>query len=295
MSRSRMQIAKADIVSYFDALPNHVLKLKDIRAALSEQRNFWRLAQNTTSAQFISFLEKHSKLKPYDFPFPQRSEKCFAWGEVPLMQVLLSLKKGLHFSHYTAMRLHGLTEQVPNSVYLTSPRTSTQTSQKQKIGQAEIDEAFKQAARASSNWVEHEDKRIFLLNGADSGNVGVITHAATNDDGKEVTVKVTSIERTLIDVTVKPIYAGGFFEVAKAFALSRDKLSVNKLVSMVRTLDYTYPYHQAIGYYLEKAGFKPSQLDIVKRIPIENDFYLGHDMGETRYDPTWRLFVPKGF
>lgn len=295
MSRSRMQIAKADIVNHFDELPEHVLKLKDIRTALTEQRAFWRLAQSTTSAQFVSFLEMHSKLKRYDFLFPQRGEKCYVWGDVPLMRILLSLKKGLHFSHYTAMRIHGLTEQVPNSVYLTSVRTSGHPTDREKISQVEIDEAFKQSARISSNWVEHENKRIFLLNGTDSGNLGVVSQSTNDDDGREVTVRVTNIERTLIDATVKPIYAGGVFEVAKAFALASERLSVNKLIAMVRNLGYVYPYHQAIGYYLERAGYKSSQLDIVRRLPMENDFYLSHEMGETRYEPTWRLFVPKGF
>jgi predicted transcriptional regulator of viral defense system len=99
----------------------------------------------------------------------------------------------------------------------------------------------------------------------------------------------------LIDATVKPMYAGGVFEVAKAFALAKDRLSVNKLIPMLRRLDFTYPYHQAIGYYLERAGYKSSQLDLVRRLPMEHDFYLTHEMGETRYEPTWRLFVPNGF
>ena len=71
---------------------------------------------------------------------------------------------------------------------------------------------------------------------------------------------MTNVERTLIDATVKPMYAGGVFEVAKAFALANDRLSVNKLMPMLRKLDFSYPYHQAIGYYLERAGYKSSQL-----------------------------------
>lgn len=295
MSRSRLQIAKADIVSYFDGLPDHALKLKDVRAALAEQRAFWRLAQNTTSAQFIDFLEKHSKLKRYEFPFPQRSETCYAWGDVPLLQILLSLKKGLHLSHYTAMRIHGLTEQVPNSVYLTSVRASGHSIKREKIGQDEIDHAFAQPARISTNWVDHEGKKIFLLHGADTGDQGVVAQQANDDDGRAINVKVTNIERTLIDATVKPIYAGGVFEVAKAFALARDRLSANKLISLLKRLDYVYPYHQAIGYYLDRAGYSSSQLDIARRLPMEHDFYLTHEMGETRYEPTWRLFVPNGF
>jgi predicted transcriptional regulator of viral defense system len=295
MSRSRMQIAKADIVSHLDGLSSHVLKPKEIRAVLAEQRDFWRLAQNTTSAQFIGFLERHSNLKPYEFPFPQRGEKCYAWGEVPLLTILLSLKKGLHFSHYTAMRIQGLTEQSPKSVYLTDERTTSHPIEREKLSQSDIDQAYNHPIRISSNWVEYGEKKVYLLNGADTSHLGVVVQQATDDDGKEVSVRVTNIERTLIDVTVKPMYAGGVFEVAKAFALARDQLSVNKLMPMLRKLDFAYPYHQAIGYYLERAGYKSSQLDLVRRLPMEYDFYLAHEMGETRYEPTWRLFVPNGF
>ena len=294
MSRSRIQIAKADIVSHFNGLPSHVLKLKEIRAVLAEQRGFWRLAQNTTAAQFVGFLEKHSKLKLYEFQFPQRSENCYAWGEVPLLTILLNLKKGLHFSHYTAMRMHGLTEQLPKSVYLTDERTTSHPTEREKLSQTDIDHAFKRPARISNNWVEYNDKKIYLLNGADTGHLGVVVQQATDEDGQEVQVRVTNVERTLIDATVKPMYAGGVFEVAKAFALANDRLSVNKLMPMLRKLDFSYPYHQAIGYYLERAGYKSSQLDLVRRLPMEHDFYLTHEIGVTRYEPTWRLFVPNG-
>lgn len=294
-NRSRIQIAKPDIVSYFDGHPNSILKLKEIRAILSDQRAFWRLAQNTTAEQFISFLEKHSKLKPFEFSFPQRTEKCYVWGDVPLLTILLALKKNLHFSHYTAMRMQGLTEQSPTSIYITDERRSSYQRDHEKIGQAEIDQAFKQAPKISHNWVEHAGKKIYLLNGADTEHLGVITERVNDEDGKEVRVRITNLERTLIDITVRPVYAGGIFEVAKAFELAKNVVSINKLVAMLRKLNFTYPYHQAIGYYLERAAYKPSQIDLIRRIPIECDFYLMHEMSETRYASDWRLFVPSGF
>lgn len=69
MNRSRLQIAKADIVSHFDSLPTQVFKLKEIRAIVSAQRAFWRLAQNTAVEQVVDFLIEHSKLKFLEFPF----------------------------------------------------------------------------------------------------------------------------------------------------------------------------------------------------------------------------------
>ena len=297
MNRTRIQIAKPDIVSHFDGLPNPVLKLKEIRAILSDQRAFWRLAQSTTADQFIDFLENHSKLKSFEFPFPQRAEKCYVWGDVPLLTILLALKKDLHFSHYTAMRMHGLTEQSPTSIYLTDERKKSYPSspEREKLGQTEIDHAFKQAPKVSNNWVERAGKKIYLLNGADTVHLGVVTKQVNDDDGKEVQVRITNVERTLIDITVRPIYAGGVFEVAKAFELAKGIASINKLVAMLLKLNYAYPYHQAIGYYLERAAYKPSQIDLIRRLPIECDFYLTHEMSETQYSSDWHLFVPNGF
>jgi predicted transcriptional regulator of viral defense system len=103
------------------------------------------------------------------------------------------------------------------------------------------------------------------------------------------------LERTLIDITVRPVYAGGVFEVAKAFELAKDKLSVNALTAMLKKLKYTYPYHQAIGFYLERAGYKSSLTDLLRKIPMKFDFYLTHQKGETDFVKDWRLHIPKGF
>ncbi|MBK3786644.1 hypothetical protein IQ288_19910 [Burkholderia sp. R-69980] len=297
MNRTRIQIAKADIVKHFDHLPEHVLKLKEIRAILASQRDFWRLAQSTTAEHFIAFLKEHAKLKEIDFPFPQRAERCYVWGEVPLLSILLSLKKNLYLSHYTAMRLHGLTEQSPTTIYITDERGISGSGQHERaqLGQAEIDLAFSRPPRVSHNWVEHAGKKIYLLNGAHTGHLGVATEPVTDEGGQEVLARLTNLERTLIDITVRPVYAGGVFEVAKAFELAKDRVSINRLVAMLRKLDFAYPYHQAIGYYLERAGYKPSQIDLIRRLPIEHNFYLMHEMDETRYVSNWRLAVPDGF
>lgn len=58
---------------------------------------------------------------------------------------------------------------------------------------------------------------------------------------------------------------------------------INKLVAMLKRLNFIYPVHQAIGYYAERAGYKSSQLDLLKRLPMEHDFFLSHAMTDTRY------------
>lgn len=293
MNKTRIQIAKPDIVAFFDAHPKRILKLKEIAAILSHERGFWRLAQRTNTQQFIRFLIENGKLKQLDFPFPYRSETRYVWGDVPLLEVLLTLKKDAYFSHYTAVRMHGLTEQVPKTIYLNHEQRPQP--QNPHLEQGRIAAAFSRRPRVSQNAIDFGDVRVCMVNGMHTNQLGVVDEEVSYDGDTKVRVRLTNIERTLIDITVRPAYSGGVFEVQKAFRLAKDQVSVNALAAMLRKLKYVYPYHQAIGYYLERAGYKSSLLDLLRSFPMDYDFYLAHEMGETEYVEGWRLFVPKGF
>lgn len=61
-------------------------------------------------------------------------------------------------------------------------------------------------------------------------------------------VRVTSLERTLLDATVRPGYAGGVANVLEAYRRAREDLNVSRLINTLGELDHVYPYHQAIGF-----------------------------------------------
>ena len=124
-----------------------------------------------------------------------------------------------------------------------------------------------------------------------TGNNGV-----TEMPGPEgETLQVTDVERTLIDITVRPEYAGGVFEVLKAFRNAHQKVSVNRLAAMLRKINYTYPYHQAIGFYMDKAGvYSPSQIELLQKFDVAFDFYLAHQLDSPHYSKKWRLYLPEG-
>lgn len=293
MSTKKIVLAQAAIFSYFDKSHSRVFKRKELADILTTKRESWRLAQATTTTQFIDFLTDSGKLAPVEFRFPANPIKCYVWGEPPLHYVLTNLKSGVHFSHYSALRMHGLTEQVPKSIYLTVERPVASKPASLDLSAMEI--AFQQAPRVSSNWVKYDDRRIYLLNGAHTNNLGVVKKAVSDDNASEVTVSLTGLERTLIDIAVRPFYAGGVFEVAKAFEIAKENVSIKKLVALLRELKFIYPHHQTIGYYLERADYAASQIDLLRSLPIKHDFYLVHGMRKPSYSERWRLFVPKGF
>ncbi|GMU34273.1 MAG: hypothetical protein AMXMBFR20_21450 [Planctomycetia bacterium] len=238
-----------------------------------------------------------TKLSKVTFPFPKpyARETRFIWGDVDLREVMLTLKPNCHFSHYSAMQLHGLTEQVPKTTYINFEQqlASNPTGE---LAQKNIDAAFRRPVRTTKYIAETDQFRVCILNGKNTGYLGVeeIDHRPAGG-GRKFKIRLTGIERTLIDVAVRPVYSGGVFEVFKAYRLARETVSVNKLAAMLQKLRFIYPYHQVIGYYLERSGYRSTQIDLLRRFPMEFDFYLEHNMKQTEYVKAWRLYVPKGF
>ncbi|MEK6677158.1 MAG: hypothetical protein AABZ47_16080 [Planctomycetota bacterium] len=285
------------MIQAFEELHSRVFRQRDIESILKVHRAKWRLAQTTGTREFIDYLKESGKLKKLEFPFPRRKEIRYTWGVAPLEEALLTLKPNIHFSHYTAVRMHGLTEQDPKRIYLNFEQLSEGTASGNLV-QERIDHAFSRPQRVTNNECRIGELRICLLNGRKTGYLGVETRDVSVGNGPEtVSARVTDIERTLIDITVRPSYAGGVAEVLKAYERAGSQASVNRLAALLIQLDHTYPYHQAVGFYLERSGaYSASMIDLFYgKFAREFDFYLTYQMEKPRFDSKWRLFVPRGF
>jgi hypothetical protein len=295
MAKSRIQIAKPDILRYFDDLPSKVLHHADLARILGEQRAFWRLTVGTSTATFIQFLIASGKLSVFEFPFPKPYKKktVYTWGPVPFYEVVLGISSKCYFSHYSAVKIHGLTEQTPKTFFVNEEQR-LQSWLAGKLSQATIDAAFRRPVRVTKRVAKTRDYRVFFLNGKNTGNLGVVEETFGSAGAERFgRIRVTNVERTLIDISVRPVYSGGVSEVLKAFTLARERVSVNRLAAMLKQLAFIYPYHQAVGFYLERAGYRSSSLDLFRSVPRDFDFYLEHNLKQKDYVKEWRLFVPK--
>jgi hypothetical protein len=273
---SRFKIAKEDIINLFSSNGNRVYTPNDIAHILDVQRRFWRLPVNMTAEQFIELLVNYTPIKEHYFDFPARRLQRFVWGEVSIFRLALSLEKEAYLSHYSALYLHGLTEQIPKKIYATYEQPKKNIARAELL-QSSIDNAFIKAVRSSRNIAEFEDYRICLLNGQFTDKLGVV-EIMNPENEKNL---ITNIERTLIDIAVRPAYSGGIHEVLHAYIRAAKKVSINKLSAMLKKLDYIYPYHQAIGFYLQKAGnYRESQIQLLKNFDFKYDFYIDHEMKE---------------
>ncbi len=160
-----------------------------------------------------------SRLKPGLFvlvPFELGRERGYM--ENPLL-VARTLAGGTDYylSHGTAMEIHQMVTQPRLVVYVTTPGPI----RPRTIGGTEF------------RFVRCQRRRLF----------GTTEHWVT----KQETVKVSDIERTVIDGLRHPEHCGGLTEVAKGLWIQREKVEVPKLVQYALRLD--------VGAVIRRLGF----------------------------------------
>jgi hypothetical protein len=290
MPPSRLQLGIRQITAFFEASKKRAFSYKELSAILQQQRINWNLARGTTTNEFIDFLIQKTKLnkaklESETYSLPPR----YLWGEVSPYLLALSLRKAGYLSHATAVYLHSLTDQIPKTIYVNfeqSPKPRSGT-----LSQESIARAFANRQRQTSFIFRYQDWRIAILSGKQTGRLGVVSTRTPQGESLDV----SNLERTLIDISVRPDYSGGVYQVLQAFRSARQQMSVNTLLATLKGLDYVYPYHQAIGFYMQRAGYEESRWERLKQLEFKYDFYLAHDIRDRLYNAEWRLFYPKGF
>lgn len=286
---SRLLLAKSDIAALFEAAATKVYSSREFRDILAEHRESWRLPRAVQVAHFTAFLIKHGALRVkvlratnYD-----REITRYIWGKASPYEVALSINTNAYLSHGTAALLHGLLKADGRTIHINIEQ-SKKPAFEGSLTQEGIDRAFAGNQRASRLVYTYGRFSIVQLAGKHTNRLGVQDMPGT--DGR--VLAVTGIERTLIDLVVRPAYAGGPLEVLKAYRAGKARVSTEGLIATLKELDYAYPYHQSIGLLMEKAGYPPTAYEPLRALGLRHDFHLAHRMHETKYSAAWRLHYP---
>ena len=76
-----------------------------------------------------------------------------------------------------------------------------------------------------------------MLSGKNTGRLGVVPMKISAGG----IIDVTDLERTLVDLAVRPVYGGGVGCVLEAYRRAQPRVSVHKIVTTLRRLDHMYP------------------------------------------------------
>lgn len=284
----KLQIAENNVIQFFKTSDQKVFSRAEMKKIVSQNRAEWKIATEVSATQFIELLKEWGLFREYQFSFPSRNDVRYVLGETQEYLLIQSLRPKSYFTHATALSLHQLTTDSSKIIYLNYEQRQNKNP-KNTLTQESIDLAFQSSCRISNNIAKLNEKSICLLNGMFTGQLGVVSFHL--DDAN--CVQVTGLERTLIDCTVRPVYAGGVHTVLEAFKRASGRISISNLAKILTMLDYTYPFHQAIGFYLEQSGsYSGDQIAPIERIPRYFDFYLTHQMQDMKYSKRWRLYLP---
>ncbi len=244
--------------------------------------------QTYTQNKFVNILLEHKIIRPITLHSPyQNIPVRYAHGNFSLYELALSIQKGAYLSHGTAAFFHGLTSEESRKIYVNKEQ-SVKPPGKGYLTQEALNLAFSRQQRQSKYILRYGRSRITLLNGKNTNRLGV----QQSHDQQSVSIDLTGLERTLIDITVRPAYAGGVSQVLHCFVAARNRIDMMETIRILKALDYVYPYHQALGFYLERAGFQKQHWSRLKTQGLPYDFYLMHGEKELKYDPNWRIFYP---
>ena len=277
---------QSKIRGYFTLANAAVFWPSDLSKMLADNRMEWGAFELSTQ-QFIKFLLKENLLIKAEFTSSKyRPIIRYLCGKSSPYELAVSLRRDSFLSHETALVLHGLEQLTNRSIHVNQEQRSKQAPE--GITQEGINRAFKNEQRKSSYIFRNEGSQFVLISGKNTGKAGVIPVKTPGG----ATVDATDLERTLIDIVVRPAYAGGIKRVFSAYKRAVSRIDVHHMIGLVRELDYAYPYHQSIGFLLERAGRPKRDCEKLREFGLEFDFFLDYRLKRPAYDRNWRLYYP---
>jgi hypothetical protein len=65
------------------------------------------------------------------------------------------------------------------------------------------------------------------------------------------------------------------------------------MLKLLETFDYTYPYHQSVGFYLNRAQYNQEDQQLLKTKEVKFNFYLSHALRNPAFHPEWKIYFPQ--
>jgi hypothetical protein len=281
------------IDSFISTTPTLVFSPHELQKWIRQEQSEGMLPKSWRTRDLVDALLEGSWLREISLTSDLYDPKIrFAANQATAFHLGLSLKRGAYLSHASAAYLNSLTAQEPLTIYVNKEQRPK--IQSGVLSQETIDRAFARDPRDTKYRFWHMDSKpeavqIVVINGKNTQNLGVkwIDHPRIG------CVPATDMERTLIDLAVRPHYSGGLKSVLAAYVAAKGRADVNQLVHTLKLLNHAYPYHQSIGFLMARAGFEKDQCSELRKLGFQFRFHLAHGISQPLFDADWNLYYPR--
>ncbi|MCK5767107.1 MAG: type IV toxin-antitoxin system AbiEi family antitoxin domain-containing protein [Candidatus Atribacteria bacterium] len=165
-------------------------------------------------------------------------------------EIAMALVRPSAISHWSALHFHGMTEQIPQRVYVTTTQ-AVPISRAVKMRNISQRSFSREVNGILYEFIKVKPERFF---GIKDFWVG------------EVKVTITDPERTLIDGLISPKHFGGWAEIYSAFESHISSLDLAKIIDYSLRLDVVIA--KRLGWIMEKAGVEDSILQKLEAVSI---------------------------
>jgi hypothetical protein len=266
-----------------------VFNQKELLSIFEEEKYHRNIPRTTSFTKFVTALINLSILKETTFKFSNaetyENKTRYFFGKPDKNELIQGIGKKLYLSFETALFYHKLINKEPKIDCVTIEQSPKKTVVK-VLAQDRIDLAFSQEAKTANTMASYGKNKWLIHHGMFTGNIGLCDYKLST------TIKITDIERTILDTTVRSTLVGGPEKVLEFYKKAKGKVSTENLLSYLKNINYTYPYHQSIGFYLEASGYDVNEYEGFKEIPMPYKFYLDYAMESTNYNKDWKVYYP---
>ena len=284
------------------ATHRHVFSKGELQKLLDTLKEAGAVPTRISLRRFMDVLESEVGLREHVISAahvagasdpPYRPFRRHLLGTASPEEVSLSLRPRSYLSHASALRAHGI-PTAPELPVFANQEQRPKPTPNGDLTQAAINRAFQNGPRISQYVFEYQGTQLALLAGKNTGNYRV---TEVRHPEHVAPLLVADLPRTLVDIAVRPAYAGGPLHVLHAYRHVVDRIGGERLVAeLCETLDalrHVYPYHQALGYYLMRAEVNAKHLIPLRNRGAAYDFYLCNRIADPVYIPSWSIYVPR--
>ena len=254
----------------------------DIAALLSKVKEDGLVSRSMTASKFYDRLVDIGLLSFSVFIDGAYLTRYSFHKDIPDETLLLSLKKRAFLSMSSSLNYQGLSSYRDDFVFISQEQSPKEDYNHSKLTQEAIDNAFSKDYRRTKKVGKYNNKHIVFLEPKNTKEFGVIEING---------IKVSSVSRALVEMVVNVQYFRNTKELISVFKKIKSNIDIDEVFDIVEKFDFIYPYHQSIGYILEKIGFKREKLYKFKECVSKLNFYTDKKQDNYKYIAYWKMYV----